>query len=103
MVRPSGQSIVRVTISGRVQGVGYRAWTERKAVARGIRGWVRNRSNGDVEGLFAGEPEAVEALCAACRRGPAHARVDNVEVTQASAAALTEFGGGVGFRQIATL
>jgi acylphosphatase len=103
MVRPSGQSIVRVTISGRVQGVGYRAWTERKAVERGVRGWVRNRSNGDVEALFAGDPDAVEALCAACWRGPAHARVDNVEVTQASAAALAEFGGGAGFRQIATL
>ncbi len=103
MVRPSGQSIVQVMISGRVQGVGYRAWTEMEAAARGVRGWVRNRSNGDVEALFAGELDAVEALCTACRRGPAHARVDNVKVTQASAAALAEFGGGAGFRQIATL
>ena len=61
MVRPSGQSIVRVTISGRVQGVGYRAWTEMEATARGVRGWVRNRSNGDVEALFAGD--------AGCGRG----------------------------------
>jgi acylphosphatase len=95
----SGQMIVRVTISGRVQGVGYRAWTQIEATSRGITGWVRNRSNGDVEALFAGPPDAVEALCAACWRGPAHAQVDQVEVTRASAAALA----GLGFRLIATL
>ncbi|HUZ90344.1 MAG TPA: acylphosphatase [Methylocella sp.] len=95
----SGQKIVRVTISGRVQGVGFRAWTEREASARGIAGWVRNRLNGDVEALFAGPPDAVETLCTACWRGPAHARVDQVEVKEGSAVALTERG----FRQIATL
>ena len=95
----SGQKIVRVTISGRVQGVGFRAWTEREASARGIAGWVRNRLNGDVEALFAGPPDAVETLCAACWRGPAHAQVDQVEVKEGSAVALTERG----FRQIATL
>jgi len=100
MVMPSGQKIVRVTISGRVQGVGYRAWTEMEATVRGITGWVRNRSNGDVEALFAGPPDAIDALCAACWRGPSHARVDGVEVTHASAA---EPGAGAGFRQIATL
>ena len=100
MVRPS-EKIVQVTISGRVQGVGFRFWTDREANARGIRGWVRNRSNGDVEALFAGDPEAVEALCAACWRGPSHARVTDVKVTHASAAALA--GLGAGFRQIATL
>ena len=99
----SGQMIVRVTVSGRVQGVGYRAWTQIEATSRGISGWVRNRSNGDVEALFAGPPDAVEALCAACWRGPAHARVDKVEVTQASAAALAEPGAGPGFRLVATL
>jgi acylphosphatase len=101
MVMPGGQRIVRVTISGRVQGVGYRAWTQIEATARGVRGWVRNRLNGDVEALFAGPPDAVEALCAACWRGPAHARVDKVEVTESSAAALAELWAG--FRQIATL
>jgi acylphosphatase len=101
MAMASGQRIVRVTISGRVQGVGYRAWTQMEASARGIGGWVRNRLNGDVEALFAGPPDAVEGLCAACWRGPAHAQVDNVEVTQASEPALAELGAG--FRQIATL
>ena len=97
----SETKIVRVTIGGYVQGVGYRAWMEMEARAGGVRGWVRNRLNGDVEALFAGPPDAVEALCAACWRGPAHARVDKVEVTESSAAALAELGAG--FRQIATL
>ncbi len=91
--------IVRVTIGGYVQGVGYRAWMEREARAGGVRGWVRNRLNGDVEALFAGAPDAVEALCAACWRGPRHAHVENVEVVEADPAAL---GPGAGFRQIAT-
>ncbi len=91
--------IVRVTIGGRVQGVGYRAWMEMEARAGGVRGWVRNRFNGDVEALFAGPPDAVEALCAACWRGPAHARVAKVEVVEADPAAL---GPDAGFRQIPT-
>jgi acylphosphatase len=91
--------IVRVTIGGYVQGVGYRVWMEREARALGVRGWVRNRLNGDVEALFAGPSDAVEALCAACWRGPAHARVDKVEVVEADPAAL---GPGAGFRLIAT-
>ncbi len=95
------ERIVRVTIGGYVQGVGYRAWMEMEARALGVRGWVRNRLNGDVEALLAGPPEAVEALCTACWRGPAQARVDTVEVVEAGAAALA--GQGAGFRQIATL
>jgi acylphosphatase len=93
------ERIVRVTISGYVQGVGYRAWMEMEARAVGVRGWVRNRLNGDVEALFAGPPGAVEALCAACWRGPRHARIEKVEVVEADKAAL---GPGAGFRQIAT-
>jgi acylphosphatase len=99
----SGQKIVRVTISGRVQGVGFRAWTQIEATSRGIRGWVRNRANGDVEALFAGPPDAVEALCTACWCGPAHAGVDRVEVKEVSAAALAQTAVGPGFRLIATL
>src|ERR1700730_11774925 len=63
------QMIVRVTIGGDVQGVGYRTWMEMEARAGGVRGWVRNRLNGDVEALFAGPPDAVEGLCRACARG----------------------------------
>jgi acylphosphatase len=95
----SETKIVRVTIGGDVQGVGYRAWMQMEARAGGVRGWVRNRLNGDVEALLAGPPDAVEALCAACWRGPAQARVDKVEVAEADPVAL---GPGAGFRLIAT-
>ncbi|WP_036259928.1 acylphosphatase [Methylocapsa aurea] len=97
------QQIVRATIRGRVQGVGYRAWVVREAERRGVTGWVRNRSNGDVEAVFFGEPEAVEALCAACWRGPPLARVEGIDVVAADEAAVGETGMGSGFRQIATL
>jgi acylphosphatase len=95
----SETKIVRVTIGGDVQGVGYRAWMETEARAAGVRGWVRNRLNGNVEALFAGPPNAVEALCAACWRGPVQARVDKVEVVEADPAAL---GPVAGFRQVPT-
>src|SRR5262249_57527602 len=74
--------IGRVVIKGRVQGVGYRAWTQMEAYRRGISGWVRNRYNGDVEAVFDGPREAVEALCAACRRGPSQSRVTEVYVEE---------------------
>ncbi|MGB6967308.1 MAG: acylphosphatase, partial [Xanthobacteraceae bacterium] len=50
-----------VVVRGRVQGVGYRAWTEYTALTRGLKGWVRNRRDGSVEAVFIGEDEAVEA------------------------------------------
>ena len=69
-------TIRHVTISGRVQGVGYRAWVEDEAIARDLEGWVRNRRDGSVEAVFAGPAGAVTAMIAACRRGPSSARVD---------------------------
>ena len=76
----TGPRSIRVRISGDVQGVGFRAWTERRAVALGLSGWVRNLADGDVEAVFAGPAEAVETMLAACREGPRHARVTKVEV-----------------------
>ena len=70
---------IRLTISGRVQGVGFRAFVEREALRRGIRGWVRNRRDGKVETLLIGEAAGVAEMEAACRRGPAFARVTTVE------------------------
>ena len=75
---------VRVIIEGRVQGVGFRAWTAREAERLGARGWVRNRSDGSVEAMFIGAPVAVEALIGACRRGPRMARVDAVGCVDAA-------------------
>ena len=78
-----GARTVRVRIAGRVQGVSYRAWTCQAAGRLGLAGWVRNRSDGSVEALFAGRPEDVAAMLEACRRGPRLARVDTVSVEEA--------------------
>jgi acylphosphatase len=72
-------SIRQVVIRGRVQGVGYRAWVEQQASARKLEGWVRNRSDGSVEALFAGPADVVSDMIAQCRRGPLSARVDAVK------------------------
>ena len=71
---------IMVRITGRVQGVGFRAWTEQRANALGLSGWVRNAENGDVEALFSGPSEAVNTMLAACQQGPRHARVERVEL-----------------------
>ena len=70
----------RLRIHGRVQGVFYRAWSAEAARALGLRGWVRNRSDGTVEMLVAGDGEAVERLISQCRTGPPAARVDRIDV-----------------------
>lgn len=75
------QRAVHVSITGLVQGVGYRAWVEREAQSRGLSGWVRNRRDGSVEVLFAGDTAAVEAMLAACQRGPAMAEVRAVDTS----------------------
>jgi acylphosphatase len=72
---------VRLIITGRVQGVGYRIWTERAAAALGIRGWVRNRSDGSVELVATGTESAVGALIEACREGPRGAVVADVAIS----------------------
>ena len=74
----------RIVITGRVQGVGFRAWTRREAGRRGLRGWVRNLSDGSVEALVIGDAAAIDSLVEACRRGPAMARVDGVARTPAA-------------------
>ncbi len=71
---------IRVGITGHVQGVGFRAWTEQRANALGLSGWVRNAENGDVEAVFSGSTDAVNAMLAACKEGPRHARVERVEL-----------------------
>ena len=68
-------AIRHVTISGRVQGVGYRYFVERQAQTRDLEGWVRNRRDGSVEAVLSGPADAVTAVIAACRRGPSSARV----------------------------
>jgi acylphosphatase len=71
-------AILQVTIRGRVQGIGYRAWLEDQARLSKLEGWVRNRRDGSVEVLFAGPPTVVAEMVALCRHGPPSARVDSV-------------------------
>lgn len=71
----------RVVVFGRVQGVFFRSSTVDEAAIRGVAGWVRNRSDGAVEAVFEGEPQAVAECVAFCRAGPPGARVDRIEVT----------------------
>ena len=77
-------TICRVVIRGRVQGVGYRAWTEYTALELGLEGWVRNRSDGTVEALFTGPADDVAAMLEACRQGPPGARVEVIDEQEAT-------------------
>ena len=70
----------RLRISGRVQGVGYRDWAMDTARTLGLSGWVRNRVDRSVEALVVGDDDAVVNIFEACRRGPALARVDAVDI-----------------------
>lgn len=78
------QVIRRLEITGRVQGVGFRMYMERKAHELGVSGWVRNRHDGTVEAMVQGTPEAVDAMIAWARRGPRSAHVTDVKVTEGS-------------------
>jgi acylphosphatase len=75
--------IRHVVFSGRVQGVGFRAHVEDVAARTVVGGWVRNRRDGNVEAIFAGDAKAVEDAIAACRKGSYAARVDGIEVRDA--------------------
>jgi acylphosphatase len=87
---------VHLRITGWVQGVWYRGWAVETATALGLDGWVRNRRDGSVEAVAAGEAAAIEELIAACRQGPPAARVDRVDVTESGEQP------GPGFRQVAS-
>ena len=68
-------------ISGRVQGVFFRAEASAHARSLALAGWVKNRADGSVEAAFEGSQDAVESMLRWCERGPAGARVDAVDVT----------------------
>jgi acylphosphatase len=97
------QVILQVTIRGRVQGVGYRAWVEYQAIRSGLEGWVRNRADGSVEALFAGPPDIVAQVVALCRRGPPSARVEAVINEPAEPDALNLRRAGEGFSVLPTV
>jgi acylphosphatase len=74
---------VNARITGRVQGVWYRGWTVEQARALGLAGWVRNRADGSVEALFAGDEAVVSEMIARCRKGPPAARVERIDLAPA--------------------
>lgn len=87
--------ILRIT--GRVQGVGYRAWFAEEASARGLQGWVRNRADGSVEACIAGSDEILQRMIDAAQQGPGLARVEHVARADADSKGLD------GFRILPTL
>jgi acylphosphatase len=81
----------RVRASGRVQGVFFRDTTRREAERRGVAGWVRNCSDGSVQAVFEGPPDAVAAMVDFVRAGPGHASVSQVDVEPEEPSGLTGF------------
>jgi acylphosphatase len=82
----------RYVITGRVQGVGFRFFTEAAAVREGLRGWVRNVADGSVEVVAEGDREALERFERLIGHGPPGARVDRFDVTEEAPG-----GAGAGF------
>lgn len=89
IVKPSVRR--RIRAHGRVQGVFFRDSVRTEAAARGVRGWVRNCSDGTVEAVFEGDPDAVDALVEFCRSGPGHARVSSLDVVSEEPESLAGF------------
>jgi len=73
---------IKVLISGRVQGVFYRAWTKKKAEELGLAGWVRNLPDGRVEAVFQGRKEKVKEIINWCWQGSPASRVEKVETNE---------------------
>ncbi len=71
---------LRVRVEGNVQGVGFRAFAVRQALALSLKGWVRNRTDGALEALVTGQVKDVERFVQACMRGPEGAKVKNIDL-----------------------
>jgi len=78
-------------ISGRVQGVGFRFYMQRKAAETGVFGWVRNRLDGTVEAMIEGSPDVVEQMIGWARRGPSSAAVSDLRITETAPQGFAEF------------
>ena len=81
----------RALVRGRVQGVFFRDTTRRRAESLGVAGWARNRDDGAVEVVAEGEGDAVDRLVDYVRRGPGHAEVSDVDVTEEEPEGLSGF------------
>ena len=94
MSSPSARTAREVTVHGVVQGVGFRFHCLDQAEQLGVTGWVRNQPDGTVAGHFEGPPEAVEALVAWCRHGPAYADVHRLDEHPAEPTGAARFTAG---------
>lgn len=88
-MEPASRAVVKIT--GRVQGVFFRAETARNAQVLGLSGWARNRRDGSVEAVFEGPRERVNEVLEWCSHGPAGAEVDSVVVAWEKPAGENEF------------
>ncbi|MEQ8602652.1 MAG: acylphosphatase [Marivibrio sp.] len=75
---------IHAIISGKVQGVWFRAWTQETAEELGLDGWVRNRRDGTVEAVFSGPSTSVDRMVELAHDGPSHARVRDVQVSDSA-------------------
>ncbi len=96
------RKLVRLRITGRVQGVGYRAFVEMQAEMLDLDGWVRNRRDGSVEAVAAGSADKIERLIAECREGPPASLVTDVNVIEATEEMLGLRRGGEKFSFLPT-
>ena len=87
----SMKEAVHVFVAGMVQGVFYRSWAEQTARQLGLKGWVRNLPDGRVEAVFEGNKKSVERMVGLCRKGPPHAKVENVDARKERASGFEGF------------
>ncbi len=78
---PQRNHRVHITVSGRVQGVGFRYFTQKKALANNVTGWVKNLPDGRVHAVLEGYENDVAEVINLCRRGPEHAAVEHMEIS----------------------
>jgi acylphosphatase len=96
------REIKRLMIRGVVQKIGFRVWVEREALALGLKGWVRNRTDGAVEVVIAGPPSMIAQMVSRCRVGPPLAKVESLDVEDAVPIDLAKRRPGESFSLIAT-
>ena len=70
---------IHITISGKVQGVGFRYWLYQKSNERNVYGWVKNKINGNVEAVLIGDYKDVEEILELCMKGPVSSKVTNIK------------------------
>lgn len=73
---------IHVLITGKVQGIFFRASTRRKAMDLDIKGWIKNLDNGMVEAVFEGKDEAIKEMVEFCRKGPFGAKVNEIDIKE---------------------